>query len=342
MTSIVHCNLPNDQLSNEEFNRIQERMYPGEYSMVGFLAPNEKLVDIIEKDRLYLESVNITYDQIADRLLVIEEKHRHNHQSKSIIENKFEVSMVQYKGIQECPFQNYNLDNKTHYEYGSADITITNLKTNKTIKFGSLMHHLIRSHHFFEGSILFRLDPKEVIEVLEIIPGVNYAPIYKYKYTWNFSASDSNIDIEIYKDEYFKMLTNYAIHTYLGNGMIVFMLPSTKYFVNIYYDVNDMEKMIETFIDCGHNKLSWIEMRKQMFIASGEKELSDDKINNIIENELKIIEQAKNGIFDNVELLIFNNGKNNSDMTIENIGFNILFNGMSTYRLNKNAYISND
>ena len=71
METKFHCNHSIEQLSNEELELIQSKMYAGGMSESGFLAPSETLLDIYEKDHRYLNSVGITYKQIVDRIKTI-------------------------------------------------------------------------------------------------------------------------------------------------------------------------------------------------------------------------------------------------------------------------------
>lgn len=60
---------------------------------MGFLGINDKLVDVISKDKAYLDSVNITCKPIADRLEQIILEHYQNSQN-SVIAVNFKVTNV--------------------------------------------------------------------------------------------------------------------------------------------------------------------------------------------------------------------------------------------------------
>src|SRR5579872_6871733 len=47
----IYCNLPNDQLTDQELNNIESKLYPHGASVSGFLSTGEKLRDVIEKDK---------------------------------------------------------------------------------------------------------------------------------------------------------------------------------------------------------------------------------------------------------------------------------------------------
>ena len=105
----------------------------------------------------------------------------------------FSVKHVSYNGNQGCPFfekrtfrttrddpsllANDANAKKVKEEFaqcgfsGNAsgcDYEITNLKTKKVLKGATLQTHLVYHHHFYEGDVRYRLNPKDVIEVLEI------------------------------------------------------------------------------------------------------------------------------------------------------------------------------
>lgn len=236
--SQIKCNVPNDQLSADEFQQIESRMYPGQYSQEGFLQPGEKLQKVIDTDAKFLTSVGITYDQIADRLDTIIGKYYRllnlaaengEKSDQIIVESKYQVSRVGYMGAQECPFQNQELDKSYHgYEYGSNDFTISNLQTGHSFTFNTLLIHLILDHHFFESpKSSHRLDPAQVISMLDIKPNVVYTPNYRSYVYWQFqggSTGNDNTDKEI------QFLSQVALKTYLlGYKVIGFLLPTHRH-----------------------------------------------------------------------------------------------------------------
>lgn len=58
--------------------------------------------------------------------------------------------------ILPCGFQNH------------TTFTVTDNKTGREIVFSDLTVHLIHSHGFYEGNVPFRVDPKKIIEFLQI------------------------------------------------------------------------------------------------------------------------------------------------------------------------------
>ena len=148
---------------------------PKEFSSVGgFLQNGESLLECALRDREILERDEVSYRTIAKKLSDLVES--------SVDQKKYKVESEATKGMQTCPFSRTN---DPDY-FGSnccgndnRDIEITNIETEASISFGGLLIHLIGEHHFFEGEVDYRLDPKRVIEVLELKPepDFNLAPI---------------------------------------------------------------------------------------------------------------------------------------------------------------------
>lgn len=83
---------------------------------------------------------------------------------------------------QFCPFSPVSDDDAGPFTpianacgQGNRDISITNTTNDRTIKFGSLITHLIGEHHFFEGQVPYRLDPTDVIDTLELEPESDFS-----------------------------------------------------------------------------------------------------------------------------------------------------------------------
>ena len=70
-TMAFKCNLAYEELELDELKQIEQRMYPGMMSDTGFLQEGETLNEVYQADKSFLTSINISYDQIADRLQTI-------------------------------------------------------------------------------------------------------------------------------------------------------------------------------------------------------------------------------------------------------------------------------
>jgi hypothetical protein len=170
----------------------ENRLYPnktpkggwGCASITGFLAPGEDLLECCKKDQKKLKEKRVTYETLAKRIIAIVETARKEGQEK-LVEGKFKVTISKEAFLSQfCPFSPRNADDNVTEEraskgyfgavqgycgiLGDKIITILNVNTNRFIKFGNLLPHLIEQHHFFEGKVVYRLSPEEVIDVLEI------------------------------------------------------------------------------------------------------------------------------------------------------------------------------
>jgi hypothetical protein len=330
----VYCNVPNDQIPEKEWKEIQSSLYPGESSQVGFLKPGEKLSDVITKDNLFLQNTGITHEQIADRMLTIEHKYRSvpekqynesTHRNYAVIENgKFHVEIFQTKGFQDCPFQNTTLDPLSHHDYGSADLFVTNLTTGKSIMFGTLQHHLIRCHQFFEGSTQYRLEPSDVIDVLEIKPNVSYTPKFITKYELGFGSGSSRIRPELCNPMLFEALgyysAGYKFFQTDNNVVVVIVLPCTRYFgFDTFSDNQVISSEIDIIIDSYNKKLPYVEMRKRLYDYHQSNNDDDGHflwckyefggVDRKIQNEVDAMDDFKNGIYrKEIDIMIMNFG----------------------------------
>ena len=225
------CNKTFEELSKDDIVEIEKCMYANQLSTSGFLAKDEKLCDVYIKDKLYLESVGITYDQIADQFQYVIDEY-HNGYSESYVrsrgiierwrtdlgiprefidtyighqfENKssnFLVMMNSYLGSQVCPFKSKDDSKYYGYEYGNKDYIIKNKTTGRVLEYSSLLPHMIRYHHFFEGSVHHRIDPSEIIDFFGITPETSFDD----KYTIDNDGKRCLITEKISDDELVKL-----------------------------------------------------------------------------------------------------------------------------------------
>jgi hypothetical protein len=183
-----------ENMSEGKIEHYQKRLYPasndyglyGYSSVTGFLAEDEKLLDVVRKDLVTLKQHNLSIEMICDRLdhlivtalmeiNVLNQQNKNQHIKEIVIEKKYKVEINVSDSYQYCPFTHvphkYRPGKKTHI-YDACDqnchtYTITNLINGKTITFSGLLPHLIRDHHFFEGNVPHRLDPLKIITVID-------------------------------------------------------------------------------------------------------------------------------------------------------------------------------
>ena len=69
-----------------------------------------------------------------------------------------------YRGKLPCPFGHRGIIRK-------SGVTVRNTRLGREIIYTDLNIHMIAAHGFYEGkSAPFRLEPKELVEILEITP----------------------------------------------------------------------------------------------------------------------------------------------------------------------------
>lgn len=94
---------------------------------------------------------------------------------EATVDDHLLVSVVSWGGAQECPFKSPDDDSYYGYKYGADDVLVLNLKLQQWARYSSLLPHMIKHHHFFEGqNSTYRADPQRLAEVLEVKPGIDY------------------------------------------------------------------------------------------------------------------------------------------------------------------------
>jgi hypothetical protein len=143
---------------------IQEKMKPGVITRDGFLGPDRRnLIDILIEDEETVKRLGLSHQQIAQRMLEFRNAGMRGLGEFISIEPHFEVRVDSVRGKLPCPFGDPGIFPKTN-------ITVRNLEKNEDITYTDLHIHLIGSHGFYEGKgSVFRLDPKSLVDALEII-----------------------------------------------------------------------------------------------------------------------------------------------------------------------------
>jgi hypothetical protein len=97
----------------------------------------------------------------------------------------FRITGIQYRGLQDCPFDETRVGTCKPFIYSAGNYCVENVETKREIRFPGLIIHLAREHHFFEGSVTYRLEPSEAIDVLGLERDVDYAPTYVTETCWH-------------------------------------------------------------------------------------------------------------------------------------------------------------
>jgi hypothetical protein len=124
---------------------LQARLEPGGVSRAGFLAPGERIGEVIRRDASALHRLGVGRHVLAERL-----------------EGAWELEPV--IGYQHDPFHACDVYEQTRR--GGAMFVITNQATGERLRGGDLLALLIRRACFFEGSVPYRVSPEALVRVL--------------------------------------------------------------------------------------------------------------------------------------------------------------------------------
>ncbi|AYV85404.1 MAG: hypothetical protein Satyrvirus15_1 [Satyrvirus sp.] len=317
-----HCNISSDYLSPKEFNDIERRI----------LSDDTSLKDIMDGDKKYLDSVDVTYDQIADKMETIIRKFflyrdskKYEWQRKTAtcrmgdeyrskllkqhgggginIKNKFFMSCTT-KSV-----QNQLLDSEHHgNEYDSTNFTITNLRNDLTIKFNTLLIHMIRQHHFFgsPGSS-YRLDPSSIIYVLLIKNS-------KTCLQW-YSLGHASFTLPCSKTKVINIMSRYALKVYDDTHYTALLFPACTAIPD-----DDDDKILKAYELGLEKNLSWKDVRKLVYDKHN-NQLPFAQIDKLrIDKEcIKIQRYEKSGVIEGLYLYLFPKRMYQMKVFIENI-----------------------
>jgi hypothetical protein len=148
-----------------QMERIQRNMAPGVMTREGFLGTDKrKLIDILISDDAEVKRLDLDHRRIASVMRSFRNAGMKGLGEFITVPPRFEVRVESVRGKLACPFGHPGLIPKTN-------ITVRNLERKQEITFTDLHIHLIEAHGFYEGEgSLFRLKPRDLVEILEIIP----------------------------------------------------------------------------------------------------------------------------------------------------------------------------
>jgi hypothetical protein len=144
---------------------IYDNFLPGRITKEGFLGDDARHIhEIIEEDLHALTRIGVTKEQVADRLQYFIEEGKKGLETPVTV-GDFVTHVIWRRGMLPSPFG----DPKRLYHKIVA--TVTNTKRNRELRYTQLNVHMIRDHGFFEGKgSVFRLEPEEVVAILDIRP----------------------------------------------------------------------------------------------------------------------------------------------------------------------------
>ena len=140
---------------------IQERLKPGVVSLDGFLGnDNRHYHEIIAEDLEKLKALNITKEEIADRLQYFTDLALMNNDEEAIIDDIYQVHYLTERGKMASPFMDRGLVAK-------GSITLANTLNNLKVCWTPLNISMIRNHGFFEGKgATHRLEPETLVKAI--------------------------------------------------------------------------------------------------------------------------------------------------------------------------------
>ncbi|HDQ14630.1 MAG TPA: hypothetical protein ENN41_07445 [Sediminispirochaeta sp.] len=146
-----------------QMKKIQDNMRPGVLTLHGFLGTDTRdLVEILEEDEATVRRLGTTHRDIAERMRHFREKGNAGLGEFIDVEPHFEVRVDSVRGGIPSPFGDAGLIPKNN-------TTVRNKKLGREIVYTDVNIHLIGEHGFYEGrGSLFRLEPEELVEVLEV------------------------------------------------------------------------------------------------------------------------------------------------------------------------------
>jgi hypothetical protein len=153
---------------------LESRMRPGALSQGGFLGENERLADVLAEDSRMLAELGVTHEELAEKLGALIKK-GDSASPQTARTDRFEVSVTSYSGFQMCPWSpdihRRQCAAGGGVQFSSLDWCIRNVHSGQEMCGPGLIVHLIRDHHFFEGSgSPYRVDPRELARLLELGP----------------------------------------------------------------------------------------------------------------------------------------------------------------------------
>lgn len=218
---------PCPNLSDDKCNPTHK-----DFSQIGFLNKGQKLMEVIKNDEEYLKSKNITCEDIAFYMWrAISGKPYHDKNGKNASKEWHDTNHITYNGYQCCPFlkEKLTLGCLCSGGYGDHNFVLVKRdeKDKKVLKFNTLHIHMIEEHHFFQGPMCdsaienigyendpgiprkgcFRVEPKDIIEFLNIKSGIDTSKLWKNVQIWRKRWNDFSIE-EF--DNYFKFYEKIA------------------------------------------------------------------------------------------------------------------------------------
>jgi hypothetical protein len=140
---------------------LEIKMRPKALSKVGFLGTDERLLDVLAADNaLVVDQLGLTHQELALHLRVLAAAG--NTESLAYHGRKFKVTVTPARNFIDSPFADGTRTN--------SDVKLHNLDNGKKLQFSLLVPLMMERYGFYEGQdTLFRIDPAQVLEVLDFL-----------------------------------------------------------------------------------------------------------------------------------------------------------------------------
>lgn len=148
------------------YTRAQANMQPGVITADGFLGDDHRsLADIIEADEEQFSRLDLSFQDVADRLRHLIEEGRKGLGEPVTVDGKWIVTISEARGRLASPFED-----GVFRKINATIVTARNGQPQGTpLLVSDLSLHLLEKHHFLEGKgAPFRLEPAELKRVLEL------------------------------------------------------------------------------------------------------------------------------------------------------------------------------
>lgn len=147
-----------------DFDRIQAKMQPGVLTLKGFLGNDDrKLADILVADEQTLLRLGISREQIAVRLQDLADRGADLMEQEVTVDERYKIKVRDDRGKIPSPWGDGLFE--------KGDVEMIDGVTGKSLKWNKLTLRLISVHGFFGGhGSEYRIDPEEVVEILDLKP----------------------------------------------------------------------------------------------------------------------------------------------------------------------------
>jgi len=145
-------------------DRAQAQMQPGVITRDGMLGSDtRRLVDILVEDEAAVRRLGTTHLAIARRMRQLRRAGAGGLGNSIPVGDNFDVIVDGVRGRMPCPYEDGTVS--------KTNTRVTNRRLEREILFTDLHIHMIERHGFYMGrGSLYRLEPADVVAILEIEP----------------------------------------------------------------------------------------------------------------------------------------------------------------------------